>query len=332
MNETTTSVLRMLKEEGRWVSGQDIGASLDITRSAVSKHIGTLREQGYGIQSSSRRGYLLDSAPNAPYPNEVTPLLTTQFVGRPLLYTYETDSTNSLAAQHAQAGAAQGTTIVADTQSAGRGRLHREWHSPPGTSLYFSIILRPAVAPALVAQLPMVAAVALLQALDRHAPDIGAGVKWPNDILVGGRKLCGILCESEAETDIVHHVIIGMGVNVNTPEFPPELADVATSLRMETGGDASRPELLADVLSAFEGAYSSWLEAQNLEPFLPFLVDRSLITNRTVTVQNVRGEIRGQVSGISAEGGLLLETAEGTVTVVSGDVTLSDWRTDEPAD
>jgi len=332
MNATTTGVLHVLKEDGQWVSGQDIGTSLAISRSAVSKHIAVLRELGYRIKSSSRRGYLLESAPNAPYPAEVTPLLTTQFIGRPLLYLAETDSTNSIAAQQAHDGAPQGTTVVANSQSAGRGRLNRQWHSPPESSLYFSIILRPAVPPALVAQLPMIAAVALLRALDLRTPGLGAAVKWPNDILVSGRKLCGILCESEAETDIVHYVIIGIGINVNTSGFPDELSEIATSLRMLTGNDLSRPTLLADVLNAFEPAYDAWLEAQDLQPFLPFLVDRSLITGRTVKVQNVRGSIRGRVTGISAEGGLLLDTAEGTVTVVSGDVTLSDWRRDESSD
>ncbi len=257
---------------------------------------------------------------------EARPRLTTRFVGRPLLCFAELESTNSLATQRALAGADEGTTIVADSQSAGRGRLQRHWLSPPGMNLYFSIVLRPDVAPERVAQLPLVAAAALLRALDRYSPALGAMLKWPNDILAGERKLCGILCECEAETDRVHHAIVGIGINVNLREFPPHLADSATSLRRETGETASRPALLAEALNAFETAYRQWNAARDLSPFLPFLTRRCQIMDRDITVQNVSGQTRGRVVGLAANGGLLLDTKTGRHSLLSGDVTLTDWR------
>jgi len=322
MNATSQGILGMLREGRVWVSGEDIGARFGISRSAVSKHIGLLRDNGYEIESSPRRGYLFQRAPDTPNAAEVAPRLTTRFVGRTLMYFPDVDSTNSVAAEQARAGVSEGTTITADHQSAGRGRLRREWFSPPGDNLYVSIVLRPTVPPWRVGQLPLVAGVALLKALDAHWPDLGALVKWPNDILVEGRKLCGILCESEAETDVVHHVIVGIGLNLNTRVFPAELRDVATSLRIETGDEVSRPALLAEVLNAFEPAYERWHRADDLAPFLPVLTNRGAMTNRQVVVKNVRGDVCGRVTGISADGGLLLETGDGPVTVVSGDVSV----------
>jgi len=320
MNATSQEILGMLKEREAWVSGEDIGARFGMSRSAVSKHIGALRDGGYEIESSSRRGYLFRSAPKTPSEAEVAPRLTTRFVGRSLAYIPEVDSTNSMAADRARSGAPDGMTVTADCQSAGRGRLRRQWFSPPGDNLYFSVLLRPAVPPWRVGQLPLVAAVAVLKALDARWPALAASVKWPNDILVDGRKLCGILCESAAETDLVHHVIVGIGLNCNTRSFPAELRDTATSLRIETGGGVSRPALLADVLNALEPEYERWREAQDLSPFLPLLTSRLAMHDRHVVVKNIRGELRGRVTGIAADGGLVLETSEGPVTVVSGDV------------
>ncbi|MDP6630395.1 MAG: biotin--[acetyl-CoA-carboxylase] ligase [Kiritimatiellia bacterium] len=325
MNASTDQIVRMLREREQWVSGEEIGADLGISRSAVSKHIGLLRDVGYEIGSSPRRGYIFCAAPNVPTASEVAPLLTTRALGRPLHYVPELSSTNTEAARRAQEGADEGTTIVSESQSAGQGRLRRDWFSPAGANLYFSVVLRPAVLPGRIGQLPLVVAVALLKAFKAFCPDVDAGVKWPNDILVGGRKLCGILCQSESEPDWVRHVIVGVGINVNIGAFPPELSSIATSLRIETGADASRPALLADVLNAFEQEYDCWREAQDLTPFLPFLEAHSLMQGRDAVVKNVRNEISGRVSGIAPDGGLQLETEHGSVTAVSGDVTVLGW-------
>jgi BirA family biotin operon repressor/biotin-[acetyl-CoA-carboxylase] ligase len=246
-------------------------------------------------------------------------------MGRPLHYFPELSSTNTEAARRAQEGAKEGTTIVADSQSAGQGRLEREWYSPAGANLYVSVVLRPAVLPGRVCQLPLVVAVALLKALKEFCPGVAAGVKWPNDILVGRRKLCGILCQSESETDLVRHVIVGVGINLNIDAFPADLSSIATSLRVETGAEASRPALLAAVLNALEEEYDCWQQAQDLAPFLPFLEAHSLMQGRDAVVKNVRNEISGRVSGIAPDGGLQLETEHGSVTAVSGDVTVKDW-------
>jgi BirA family biotin operon repressor/biotin-[acetyl-CoA-carboxylase] ligase len=320
MNGTTCRILELLRAQRAWLSGADIGAELGISRAAVSKHVGLLRKYGYRIESSSRRGYLFGDAPNVPNAAEVTPRLTTRVIGRPLVYHPVVDSTNTLAAQLARDGVAAGTTVVADLQSAGRGRLQRNWFSPPGANLYVSILLRPDVSPWRVGELPLVVAVALLTVLDARWPDLAAAVKWPNDVLVNGRKLCGILCESEVETDAVHYVIVGIGFNLNTEAFPAELRDIATSLRIETGTEVSRAALLADVLNAFEPDYVRWREADDLGPFVPRLTDRLAMKDRPVVVRNVRGDVSGTARGLSADGGLRLETDDGLITVMSGDV------------
>ena len=323
MNETTAHILALLRAEPEWVSGEDIGVRLEISRAAVSKQIALLRKDGYTIESSPRRGYLLRNAPNTPNAAEVTPRLITQSFGRPLVYTRETDSTNGRASEMARNGAASGATVVADRQTAGRGRFQREWFSPSGSNLYVSVILRPTVHPARIGQLPLVAAAALVEVLDREWPSLGAGIKWPNDILVGGRKVCGILCESEAEIDLLHYVVVGIGLNLNTRTFPPKLRRIATSIRAATGLEVDRPALLANLLNVFEPLYERWLAAPDLSPLVPFLEERSALRNREVVVTNVRGKIRGRAGGIAPDGSLVLETRNGPVTVTSGDVTLT---------
>jgi BirA family biotin operon repressor/biotin-[acetyl-CoA-carboxylase] ligase len=325
MNSNTERVIQRLKQEAGWISGEAIGAGLGISRNAVSKHIHTLRGQGYRIAASPRRGYRLEAEPNRPSAAEVVPLLNTQFIGRALLYREQVDSTNRLAADEARRGAPEGTTVVADSQTAGRGRLQRQWYSPAGTNVYFSVVLRPAVDPARVSELPLVAAVALLKTLDRLYPEVEAAVKWPNDLMAGGRKLCGMLCESALEIDRVQYVVIGIGLNANARSFPSELQSRATSLYLRTGQEVSRAGLLAAALDAFEADYRRWTQASDLEPFLPYLESHSMLTDRMVTVQNVGGQVRGRVAGLAANGALRLQTPEGVRTVVSGDVTLTGW-------
>ncbi|MBT3294718.1 MAG: biotin--[acetyl-CoA-carboxylase] ligase [Verrucomicrobia bacterium] len=325
MSDVTDRVLTALREQDDWCSGERIGAFLNISRASVSKHIAALRRLGYDIQSVSRRGHRLITAPNMPYPAEVRRHLRSARIGQCLHYVPDIDSTNTRAAADAKAGAAEGTVWVSDQQSAGRGRMDRTWHSAPGANLYASVILRPSVPVNRISEIGLVAAVAIERALLACHPDLAALIKWPNDILVERRKLCGVLCESEVEADAIHFAIIGFGINVNETSFPAALKPTATSLCLELGREVSRPELLAAVLNALDDAYGDWLAAEDLSPFLPYLEAHSVLQGRDVTVSTFRETLRGRVQSMSPSGELILVRDKQTTVVSAGDVTVRGW-------
>jgi BirA family biotin operon repressor/biotin-[acetyl-CoA-carboxylase] ligase len=265
-------------------------------------------------------------------PQEVSASLDTESFGRNLEYLETVDSTNRVAAERAVAGAPEGTAVVAEMQLSGRGRRGRPWISPPGANLYFSIVLRPRVAPVRIGQIPLVGAVALHRALSSFAPAASIFIKWPNDILAaGGGKLAGILCEAGVEADLVRHAVVGIGINVNGRTFPPELAGIATSLAKESGTEHSRPLLLAAVLNAFERDYRRWLDGSDLSGFLAYLQEHSALRGRMVAVEGPGGRCVGRVEGISPDGELLLRDESGrAMKVCSGDVRVVPLGSQEP--
>jgi len=213
-------IIAWLKQAaGEEISSERLCADLGISRAAVWKHIQGLRGQGYRIEAAPRRGYRLCASPDTPLATEVMPLLTTRMIGRHYVFLESVDSTNRQAALQAESGAPEGTVVVADGQTVGRGRMGRAWVSPAGLNAYLSILLMPRVEPARVSTLPLVAGLAVALAIERIAPGLRPLVKWPNDILINGRKACGILCELEAETDRIRRVVCGIGVNLNQTEF-----------------------------------------------------------------------------------------------------------------
>ncbi len=324
MTRRTQQVLELLRVGSGFVSGQRICQCLGISRAAIWKHINILRDTGYAISSAPHRGYRLDSAPDLPLPAEIRRFLRTQLLGSAIDYRRSTSSTNLDAGHLASEGAPEGLLVVADSQTAGRGRMMRTWHSPPGRNLYLSLVLRPSVVPGQVPQLAIIAAVALVEALDAFlggGADPGGsdhgwvrlGIKWPNDIHADARKLAGILCSMQAEPDRVRHVVLGLGLNVNmlSEEFPPELAGTATSLRILSGRKLSRPRLCSVFLNHFEPIYTTW-QTEGLAPFLPALRKRSVLTGSRVRVEGLAGSVEGLVTGLGEDGALLLRTAAGT--------------------
>jgi BirA family transcriptional regulator, biotin operon repressor / biotin---[acetyl-CoA-carboxylase] ligase len=324
MNDPVLALLDLLRRHDGPLSGEEAGRALHITRSAISKHIATLRRRGYDIESGPRRGHRLRSGTDAPRAEEVLPLLATKAIGRVLRYFDTVESTNAVAATEALAGAPEGMVVTADAQTAGRGRQHRTWCSPAGCNLYFSLVLRPRVLPRRVPQISLVAAAAVHQALADVCPSLDLKIKWPNDILdPSGRKLCGILCEGDLEADSVHHVIVGVGLNVNMQKIPPELRRIATSLSILEGRKVSRPALLAAILNRFEAAYARWQRSPSLTPLLPYLERHSFLAGQNVRVENIAGRLEGRAEGMTAEGALKLRTAAGRIeTVEAGDVLL----------
>jgi BirA family biotin operon repressor/biotin-[acetyl-CoA-carboxylase] ligase len=276
-----------------------------------------LRADGYDIDAVTGRGYRLKSLTGRPVEAEVIPFLTTRRFGRNFLYHRITASTNLLAKALAIDGLPEGSVVVADSQTGGRGRMGRTWVSPSGVNLYFSLILRPGVPSIRVPQLTLLVAVAIHQALSRVASRLIPLIKWPNDILVNGKKVCGVLCEMQSEPDLTHFVVVGIGINVNQTELTSVLRDIATSLFLETGSLFSRPELLASVLNHFEPLYDAWLHQDDLAFILPYLERYSLLQFQDVTVDQLSRTVSGTVTGISRYGELKIDSAEGQALLIS---------------
>lgn len=227
-----------------------------------------------------------------------------------IVYYEETDSTNLRAKEGGTAGAVEGTLYLADAQKDGRGRRGRSWESPAGSSIYMSLLLRPQILPVKAPMMTLVMAMAVAKGIER-ATGITAGIKWPNDIVVNGRKVCGILTEMSTEVDHIHYVVIGVGINVNQEEFPEELKQVATSLKKESGKSFSRGTILQEVMETFDEYYRSFLERQDLsgiqELYNEYLVNRG----REVRILEVGNEYYAHAVGINEEGELLVDTVNG---------------------
>ncbi len=315
---------RVLKELNKdtteYISGQVLSDRLGISRTAVWKHINTLRDQGYRIDAIPNRGYRLSSSPDLLIPEEVYPLLKTSILGRNIIHRESLDSTTILAKKIAEEQK-EGTIVVAEEQTGGRGRLGRQWHSPRG-GLWVSIILKPKLRPDKAYQLTQVAAVAAVKAISGTL-SLTAGIKWPNDIIIKGKKVCGILTEMNAEADIINYIILSLGVNVNADGdgTPDELASKMTFLSKECGYSVSRKILLANLLQRIEEGYIKFLRdgfKSTVEDCRKF----SVILNHEVRISHTGEAIQGRAVHITDEGVLLVETPEGKVEVISGDVSV----------
>lgn len=316
-------ILERLRQ-GSPASGEDLGRAIGISRTAVWKHINELKRQGYVIDSVPGRGYRFVSAPDALLPEEIETGLKTRVFGRHIIYERETPSTQAIAKSLAALGAAEGTIVVAETQSGGRGRVGRPWSSPRG-GIYFSVILRPDIKPGEALRLPLVAGVAVAQAIKRET-NLEPRLKWPNDILIDSKKVGGILTEMSAEMDRLDWVIIGIGLNVNTlrGSFPHEVEERATSL-MEAGGkEIPRIKLLQGILAEFESLYGN-LSRHGFEPLRARWKELSDTIGVKVVVTLQSGQIRGLSEDIDSDGALILKRDDGSVErIVAGSIRLRE--------
>lgn len=304
-----------------FVSGEAISDKLGLSRAAVWKHVNALRGQGYRIEALPARGYRLVEIPDRLGVLEIGPLLNTHDLGQTLHCAEELPSTNDRAKELADEGASHGEVVIAEAQTAGRGRRGRAWSSPAGKNLYLSVVLRPALPPQRAPELTLVASVAACDACRQAG--VEAGIKWPNDVLAGGRKLAGILTELSAEPDQVHWVVLGIGVNLNAraEDFPEELRRIATSLSIERGQPVPRALFAAALLSSLE----QWLDLHAAEGFAPIRAawrERSVTLGHEVEVDGDGGPISGIAEDIDASGALLVRGASGITRVVAGDVRL----------
>jgi BirA family biotin operon repressor/biotin-[acetyl-CoA-carboxylase] ligase len=321
-NSSEELVLSFLAEAADdYVSGEAISDKLGLTRAAVWKHVEALRSHGYRIDAVPARGYRLIEVPDKLTPLELRPLLNTHDVGQVLHWYEEIGSTNDRARELAEEGAEHGEVVIAEAQTAGRGRRGRLWVSPARKNLYFSVILRPDLPPARAPELTLVASVALCDALRQAG--VQAGIKWPNDLLASERKIAGVLTELAAEADRVHWVVIGAGVNVNAREedFPEELRGEATSVLLERGEPAPRALFAAACLTALEG----WIDRHAEEGFAVVREawrERSMTLGREVTVRTDGREIVGTAEDIDDAGALLVRGPAGLERILAGDVAL----------
>ena len=310
------------KEAGSWVSGEELSRNLSVSRSAVWKQVGKLKDEGYIIDSSPKKGYVLRETTKLMLPSEIRDGLETHLFGqKEIHHLLETDSTNRLAKELAAQGWAEGSVVISEQQSKGRGRLGRSWFSPPGEGIYLSMILRPSISPGDAPRITLLTGVALAEALRIQTP-MDAHVKWPNDILVGNRKLAGILTEISAEMDAIVYVVVGIGINVNNRQFPPELVNKGTSIYLETAEECSRVNLLRTFFKYFEIYYERFL-LEGFGPVLNRFRELCHIKGQKVQVDMAGRRTVGHVLDIDEEGHLVLQDLTGGVhRIFSGSVTL----------
>ena len=317
-------ILRFFRDKkGGIVSGEEASAALRVTRTAVWKHINSLREVGYLIESVPSRGYRLVDAPDLLIPGEITAGLKSERIGRNILYLRETGSTNEEAFRLAEEGAEEGTVVVAESQRRGKGRLGRHWVSPPGVNLYCSVILRPAILPVRAAQMTFLSSVAVARAITATT-SLRPFIKWPNDLMINGRKVAGLLNEMSAETEKVNFIILGIGVNINMrhEQFPDDLRHPATSLFLETGRPVKRTDFTRTLLETLDHLYGSYLE-HGYGPIREEWQAHCNSLGRKVMITFQNSQVVGMAEGIDEEGALLVQLPEGRIErVLAGDVTI----------
>ncbi|MDE5748223.1 MAG: biotin--[acetyl-CoA-carboxylase] ligase [Acetatifactor sp.] len=314
-------ILALLRESGDYISGQELCTRFGVTRSAVWKAVGQLKREGYEIEAVQNRGYKLVAA-EVYGENELRSRIHTAWAGAELHFQQITGSTNLLAKQAGEEGASHGALFVADEQTAGRGRRGRNWQSPPGANIYFTILLRPDFQPNQASMLTLVMAHSVAVAV-RRVTGLEPGIKWPNDVLLEGRKICGILTEMSLEREYIHYVVCGVGINVAGQEFPEEIREHATTVEAVCGRHISKGELLQYVMEAFEQDYDAFAAAGDLTPLLESYNRMLVNCDRSVRVLDPKGEWEGIARGINSRGELLVENAEGIVTAVyAGEVSV----------
>ena len=304
----------MLQSAGGYISGERISDELGISRAAIWKHIKKFKSDGYEIESVTNKGYRLVSSPDIITEASIKNGLTTKFIGQNVFVYSETDSTNNRAKENHTSP--DGSLFIAEAQNHGKGRLGRGWDAPAGVGIWMSLLLKPNLAPSEVTQITLIAGLAVCRALGH-----GAKIKWPNDIVIGSKKVCGILAEMSAEINMVNYVVCGIGINVNIPSFDGELSKKATSLLIETGETHTRAQIVQRVLTEFEILYTDFLE-NGLKNILPEYKPLCVTLNRDVQVVYKHETIIAKAVDIDENGSLIVEKDGERITVSSGEVSV----------
>lgn len=324
MSNHLTDLIELFRaNRGAFVSGEQLSQRLALSRTAIWKKINKLKQLGYTFEASPKLGYRLLHEPSVLDVDRIQSQLKTSRIGREMTYLEQTDSTQNLARQLSASGIPEGHICIAETQTAGRGRMGRQWHSPQGKGLWFSIVLRPTIPLRDMSHLTLLTAVALCESI-REVTALPVGIKWPNDLLLGGKKVSGILLETIAEDDRVQSVICGIGVSVNlsASDYPEALSSIAQSLAMAGGQDYDREQLLVAFCNHFESTYDTYM-AQGFATIRARWEANSVTLNKTIEVQQLNRTLVGHAIGIDDQGALLLQTTDGEVVrCYSGDVRL----------
>jgi len=314
-------IVRLLMEHATVVvSGTKIAQEISSSRSEVWRLIQQLRSMGVDVAGHPATGYQLRSVPDLLLPEILRPLLRGTIFGAHLHHFYKIGSTNSAAMAAAAEGAPEGSVFLAEEQTAGRGRGSNTWESPRSTGIYCSVVLRPAQPPSEILVLSLAAGLAVQAAIQQVDSRVNADLKWPNDVLIGGKKVCGILAEMNAEVTRVRHMVVGVGINVNQASFPKDLP--ATSLRLVTGSEWSRVELAAALLKSLDREYRQLADDPDTRSSVlrRFAENSSWISGKAVRIEQNGSAFEGTTEGLDDRGFLLVRTPSGVKTVLSGTV------------
>jgi len=313
---TDPSLLSLLEEaEGGFVSGEEISRKLGISRTAVWKQIRKLEAEGYTIEAVPRMGYRIVKRPSRLLRQEIMAHLRTLSFGRHLILLDEVGSTQEALRELAEAGAPEGTLVIAERQTEGRGRMGRQWLSPPGKGIWMSLLLRPLIPLPQIPQLTLLAAVAMHRAITRKT-GLDIGIKWPNDLLIGGQKISGILMESAAEEARVKYVLAGIGISVNldAEDFPPDIRPKATSLKLAAGREWDRPRIVAEVLDEFEKLYEIYLN-EGFSPIRTLWEMNAVTLGKPAVLNTPEGTVEGVPETLDDAGGLVVRMPDGKLRV-----------------
>ena len=316
-----SKILRLLKDSDGYVSGEEISKILGFARTAIWKVITHLKEEGYIIESVTKKGYLLRGTPDLLTEDEVRYQLKTKWLGQKIHHYHQIDSTNKEAKKLAANGEREGTVVIAEEQLAGRGRSGRTWFAPQ-TGIWMSVILRPPISPADASKITLIAGLAVCEGI-KAVTGLPAQIKWPNDIVLHNKKVCGILTEMSAEMEKVNYIILGIGINVNISSFPEDIKNMATSLKIEGGKDYDRKEIVKAILTNLEKYYEAYLNKQDLENLIEKYKSYCLTLGKEVKIIHRNEEFIGKAIDLTEEGELMVEKHDGQViTVFSGEVSV----------
>lgn len=315
-------ILRLLRSADGYISGQELCNRFGVSRTAVWKAINQLKEAGYEIEAQQNKGYRLMAAPDLMTEAEIKSLMHTDWVAKEVLYFDTIDSTNIKAQELAEKGYQSGTLVVADKQESGKGRRGRSWVSPSGTGIFMTLMIKPDINPNNASMLTLVAALAVAKAITSVTGE-EALIKWPNDIVVNGKKVCGILTEMNAQFDYINHIVVGIGINVHNESFPEEISQMASSLMIEAGGKRfHRAQIIAETMSYFEQYYDTFLKTQDLSALVREYDELLVNRNKSVRVLDPKEPFDGKAMGITPKGELIVDTWESCKLVSSGEVSV----------
>lgn len=317
------AIINILKNSSHtFISGQYISNKLGVSRTAIWKYINGLKKEGYNIESSSKKGYKLISCPDILTFEEIVTSLKTKFLGQNIIHFDSINSTNDKAKKIAHSEN-DGTIIISEEQTMGKGRLGRSWFSNKFKGIYMSIILKPDINTMDVPKITQVAAAAVANALINN--NIEAYIKWPNDIIVNNKKVCGILTEMSGEINKVNYVVVGIGINVNSEkeDIPKDLLEKATSLKIEEKKDFKRNILVADILNNFEKLYTELIEYNNIDTSIEICKKNSILIGKEVKIINRNREKFGKAVGLNSNGELLVQFENGEIKpLISGEISV----------